>query len=184
MPTESRHGGLSDPDTSAYAGEQDADSRPEAEGRAADGGRTVRGIDAGRRNRRNLFIGCAVALVVILAAALALPPVHTVLKQSFTRVPQPYTALYFTTDPTIDGAVLSVPITVYGVDTGINAYGVRVWTVTASGVVDATKKATVTADKNGNWATVVTLSVAPTASTVWVSLDGTNQTLHYRIGAT
>jgi len=184
MPTEFRHGGLSDPETGAYAEDQNADGRPREEGRATASRRAARTADAGRRRRRNVLIGSLIALVAALATAFAAPPVQTVLKQSFTRLPQPYAAIYFTSDPTIDGAVLSVPITVHGVDTGISAYGVRVWTVTASGAVDASRKATVTADKNGVWATVVTLSIAPAAAVVWVSLDGTDQTLHYRIGAT
>jgi hypothetical protein len=145
-------------------------------------GHRARRSSARTRWRRNSLIGGLV--VAALAVTLALPPVQTVLRQSFTRLPSPYTALYFTSDPTVDGVALSVPITLEPVDAGSTSYGVRVWTVSASGAVNADTRSKITADKKGVWSTVVRLTIAPTAAVVWVSLDGTAQTLHYRINGT
>jgi hypothetical protein len=133
------------------------------------------------RSTRLKYAAVGVLVAVAVAASVTLPSVKTVLKQSFTRLPQPYAALYFTSDPTLDGAALTVPISVQPTDEGVRSYTVRVWTVTAAGTVDPDATAATVSPKNGVWATVVTLTIAPTAAVVWVALDGTQQTLHYRI---
>ena len=109
---------------------------------------------------------------------------QTVLKQSFTRLPRPYATVYFTSDPTVDGAALRVPLTVESADTPQSDYGLDVWTVNAAGVVSAKASAKVTTRGGTAATTVVTMTVTPDASVVWVSLNGTQQTLHYRIGRT
>jgi hypothetical protein len=134
-----------------------------------------------RRRGTLAAIGLA---VVALAGTLALSPVQTVLKQSFTRLPQPYATIYFTSDPTIDGAALHVPLTVESADTPHGDYGLNVWTVNAAGAVSGKASAKVTTHGATAATTVVTMTVTPDASVVWVSLNGTQQTLHYRIGRT
>ncbi len=133
--------------------------------------------------RRGTLAAIGVAIVA-LAGTLALSPVQTVLKQSFTRLPQPYATIYFTSEPTIDGAALRVPLTVESADTPQGNYGLNVWTVNASGAVNGKASAKVTTHGSTATTTVVTLPVTPDAAMIWVSLNGTQQTLHYRIGRT
>jgi hypothetical protein len=130
------------------------------------------------RQRRRLAV-CA-AGVVALAALLALPPVRAQLRDSFTRLPQPYTALYFTAPPQVDGTVLTVPVSVHAVETGPRDFSVRVWTVDAKGRVDDSRTADLTWDGQA-MSTTVSMPVNPAAEYVWVSLDGSDQILHYKI---
>lgn len=130
------------------------------------------------RYRRRIAV--AAAGVVALGVLLALPPVRAQLRDSFTRLPQPYTALYFTSPPQVDGTVLTVPVSVHAVDTGTDAYTVRVWTVDAQGHVDYSVSAALKWDGRA-LSTVVSMPVNPQAAYVWVSLDGSGQTLHYKI---
>jgi hypothetical protein len=130
------------------------------------------------RHRRRFAVGAAGAAAV--AALLALPPVRAQLRDSFTKLPQPYTALYFTSPPQVDGTVLTVPVSVHAVDTGKDAYSVRVWTVDAKGKVDDSRNADLAWDGQALSA-VVSMPVNPAADFVWVSLDGSAETLHYKI---
>lgn len=163
--------GASAPGTSA-----EAEPAAPARRRAAHRARRKTG-----RSTRITYALAAALVTVGLAAGISLPSVQTVLKQSFTRIPQPYAALYFTSDPTLDGAALTVPISVQPTDEGVRSYNVRVWTATAAGTVNGNATTATVAPKNGVWTTVVTLTIAPTAAVVWVALDGTQQTLHFRI---
>jgi hypothetical protein len=130
------------------------------------------------RHRRRLKIAAAgVAAVGIL---LALPPVRTQLRDSFTRLPQPYTALYFTAPPQVDGTVLTVPVSVHAVDTGAATFSVRVWTVDSKGQVENSKTADLKWDGQALSA-VVSMPVNPQAAYVWAALSGSNETLHYKI---
>jgi hypothetical protein len=129
-----------------------------------------------RRGRR--LLGAVLVLAVV--GALLVPHVRLVLRQSFTQMPQTFTALAFTGDPTIRGTVLSVPLTVQGTNTGTDTYEVKVWTVDAAGKVDASTTAKVPTVK-GVTAAVVTLPIAADATAVWVSLDGTDHTIYYKI---
>lgn len=132
------------------------------------------------RRRRTRRASAAVLAVLALFALFLVPEVRTVLRQSFTRLPQESTAIYFTENPRIQGAVLEVPLTVEGVNTGVHTYGVKVWTENASGRVDASTTARI-ATAHGVTAAVVTLPIADDAAEVWASLDGTTQVLHFRI---
>ena len=118
--------------------------------------------------------------IVVLAALLALPPVQAQLRDSFTRLPQPYTALYFTSPPQVDGTVLTVPVSVHAVDTRTDTFSVRVWTVDAAGKVDDSRTADLAWDGQAMSA-VVSMPVNPAADYVWVSLGGSDETLHYKI---
>ena len=130
------------------------------------------------KHRRRLAMGAAG--VVAVGALLALPPVRAELRDSFTRLPQPYTALYFTTPPQVDGTVLTVPVSVHAVDTSADSFTVRVWTVDAQGHVDDSQNADLTWDGEAMSA-VVSMPVNPQADYVWVSLNGSSETLHYKI---
>jgi hypothetical protein len=130
------------------------------------------------RQRRRLAV--SVAGVAAVGALLALPPVRAELRDSFTRTPQAYTALYFTSRPQVDGTVLTVPVSVHAVDTGTDAYSVRVWTVDAKGRVGDSHIADLTWDGQA-MSTVVSMPVNPAAEYVWVSLNGSDETLHYKI---
>jgi len=130
-----------------------------------------------RHRRRLTILAAGIAAVGIL---LALPPVRTQLRNSFVKKPQPYTALYFTTPPQVDGTILTVPVGVRAVDTGTASYNVRVWTVDAQGRVDASRTADLRWDGQA-LSTVVSMPVNPAADYVWVSLGGSTETLHYKI---
>jgi hypothetical protein len=133
-----------------------------------------------RRTRTSRTAAAAVLALLALAALLLVPGVRTVLRQSFTRLPQQSVAISFTENPDIHGAVLEVPVTVRGVNTGLHTYGVKVWTENAAGKVDASTTASISTVR-GVTAGVVSLPIADDAAEVWVSLDGTTQMLHFRI---
>lgn len=138
------------------------------------------GSAARRRTRTTRALGATVAVLLALCALLLVPEVRTVLRQSFTHLPQQSTAIYFTENPRISGTVIEVPLTVRGVNTGVHSYGVKVWTENAAGKVDSSKTASI-GTAHGVTAGVVTLPVGDDDAEVWVSLDGTAQVLHYRI---
>ena len=153
----------------------DPDTHPEAV-RSRSGRSPLVQRVLGRRRR----LAVSLAGVAALAALLALPPVRAELRDSFTRKPQPYTALYFTSRPQVDGTVLTVPVSVHAVDTGTDAYSVHVWTVDAKGQVDDSHLADLAWDGQA-MSTVVSMPVNPAAEFVWVALVGTDQILHYKI---
>lgn len=126
------------------------------------------------------MVAGSVAAVVALAALFLVPEVRTVLRQSFTHLPQQSIAIYFTENPKIHGTVLEVPVTIRGVNTGVHTYGVKVWTENTAGKVDGSTTASIST-AHGVTAGVVSLPIADDAAEVWVSLDGTTQVLHFRI---
>lgn len=135
-----------------------------------------------RRTRTTRTTAAAVLALLALAALFLVPEVRTVLRQSFTRLPQQSIAISFTENenPQIHGTMLEVPVTVRGVNTGLHTYGVKVWTENAAGKVDASTTASI-GTAHGVTAGVVSLPVADDAAEVWVSLDGSTQVLHFRI---
>jgi hypothetical protein len=130
--------------------------------------------------RANGRVVAAAVIVLVAVGALFVPHVRLVLRQSFTEMPQTYTSLAFSADPTIQGTVLSVPVTVQGTNTGLNTYQVKVWTVNGAGRVDESTTAKVPTVK-GVTAAVVRLPIAADAAVVWVALNGTDHTIYYKI---
>lgn len=155
-----------------------AEPQPRRRSDASRSGSHRRKLRPAPRWRRPLL--AVLALASVVAGAVNVPQVRTVLRQSFTQLPQTTTALYFTSDPSINGTVLSVPITVDGKNTGLSTYRVKVWTETAAGKVDGSTSAQVPTVK-GVTAAVVRLPVATDAAAVWASLDGTGQVIHFKI---
>jgi hypothetical protein len=182
MPTEQYDNGLNDNGLREWrppSGESRTEPRTQPGTPRARRARRKKASPLQRRGPWKVVLG-----IVVLAGVLALSPVRTLLKQSFTRLPQPYATIYFTSSPTIDGAALHVPLTVESADAPQSDYGLKVWTVSATGAVSGKTTAAKVTTHGGVTATVVTMPVTPNASVVWVSLDGTQQTLHYRIGRT
>ncbi len=135
-----------------------------------------------RPRRRVLTTTAAVAGVLILVLVGSIPAVRTVLRQSFTRQPTPYTELYFSGTPKVDGILLTVPVTVVNHATGMKSFVLRVWMTDAAGRTDTTSSVTVT-PRTGQATTVVqvSLQLPDGAQVLWVNLAGQAQTLHDRI---
>ncbi|WP_034266150.1 hypothetical protein [Actinospica robiniae] len=134
------------------------------------------------RRRRRVFGATAAALVVALLFGIGrIPAVRTVLRQSFTRMSSPAPAIYFTADPTVDGAVLHVPLALDPHASGTTTFTVKAWLVTGSGSTGPTLSAKVTA-RGTVVKTVLDVLLPKDPEVVWVSLAGADgQTLHYRI---
>ena len=140
----------------------------------------ARKAEAEAKRRRKNRVTAAALVVLVLGVACLVPQVRTILRQSFTHLPQASVAIYFTRDPKIQGTVIDVPITVKGVNSGVSTYGVKVWTENSAGKVDGSTTAKIPT-VHGVTAAVVALPVADDAAEVWVSLDGTTQVLHFQI---
>jgi hypothetical protein len=137
----------------------------------------------GRRVRLRVVAvtGVVAAGLALLAFVVTLAPVRTVLRQSFTRIPSPYTEMYFSGAPTVSGIDLIAPVTVINHATRSDSFELRIWVVDAAGATDASTSMTVT-PKHGEAKTVVEVSVQLPANgqVLWVALVGQTQTLHYR----
>lgn len=121
----------------------------------------------------------AVAVAVALAIG-AVPALRTVLRQSFTRISAPAAAMYFTGNPTVNGAVLDVPLAVDAHSEASTTFTVKAWLDNASG-----KPGTSTTVRIVSHGSVVTTTlqvpIPLDAEVVWVNLVGQSQSLHYRI---
>ena len=134
--------------------------------------------------RRALLPVGAVALLLVLAlGAWSVPSVRTVLRQSFTRIPTPYTELYFTSPPVIDGNAVTVPVTVTDHGTGTAVYQVRVELETDRGKVLRSATAPLKPRDGVAVPIVLHLSSAGGMTVVKVTLPGHAESLHYRIAA-
>jgi hypothetical protein len=134
------------------------------------------------RPRRRIAPGVAVLAVVLLIAlgVGSLPSVRGVLRQSFTRMPTPYTELYFTGDPVVDGFVLRVPVAINAHVTTKTSYSLRAWLVDGTGAAGPATTSRVTSS-GGVTRTVVQAQITPGAEVVWIDLVGQGQQLHFRI---
>ena len=122
-----------------------------------------------------------VALVAVLALAIAVvPAVRTVLRQSFTRMSAPAAAMYFTGNPTVNGAVLDVPLAIDAHSDATTTLTVKAWLDNGSGTPG--KSTTVQVVAHGSVVkTLLQVPIPVDAEVVWVDLVGQNQALHYRI---
>ena len=152
-------------------------------------------MSSGRGRRRavqrrpgRVLTGLAVVLAVLglSACAWATPQVRTVLRQSFTEQPAPYTELYFTTSPTFDGNVVIVPMAVDAHGTGATSYQLQVQLESSTGaVVAATTVKLVPRNDVPVQVTAhlqVPSSVSASVGSVAVSLVGHPQRLHFTFG--
>ena len=92
-----------------------------------------------RSKRRRVLIGIATACVVILGlyGVSQVPAVNTVLRQSFTQLPAPYTEMYFSGTPTVNGILLEAPVTVINHATTADSFVLKVWMTNAAGKREA-----------------------------------------------
>jgi len=134
------------------------------------------------RRRALSAIGGAALVVALLAWLGTLGSVQTILRQSFTKLPTPYTEMYFSGTPTVSGITLSVPVTVVNHATSQDSFTLEVWTTDAAGKADTTTPIKVT-PKHGEATVVVKVAVQmpADAQVLWINLAGQPQTLHYRI---
>jgi hypothetical protein len=126
-----------------------------------------------------LSLMAAVALAVI---SWSVPSVRTVLLQSFTRQPSPYTELYFTSTPTFDGATVIVPVSLNDHGTGAKSYRIRVTLESPSG--KAVDVSTVSLKPHQGSAVPVVVRRRTNANVALVRVDllGHPQTLHFSFG--
>ncbi|MFD8072796.1 hypothetical protein ACFV3E_09095 [Streptomyces sp. NPDC059718] len=141
-----------------------------------------------RRKRRSpvppgrRIAGAAVAVVVAVALSAGLwsvPSVRTVLLQSFTRQPAPFTELYFTDAPRFDGGTLIVPVAVNAHGTGPAPLRLKVTLESADGKPVASRTVALK-PKDGTAVPVVArFTKATKTALLRVSLVGHAQSLHY-----
>jgi hypothetical protein len=116
---------------------------------------------------------------VVLFALSRTPWVQTVLRQSFSQLPTPYTELYFTSTPAVDGTTLNVPVTIDEHDNASAIVSLKVWLVDDSGKTDAAVTSKLTPE-GGVTHTTVSVPVPAAAEVVYVQVAGRPETLHYR----
>jgi hypothetical protein len=122
----------------------------------------------------------AVLAAVVAAAALCgLPAVRKQLRESFTRMPDGYEELYFTSTPTVSGDTALVPITLRDHGTATTTYRVRAWLRSGTGPVTAVDTASITPRPDAG--AVLRLRPFHGPATVYVELLGHTQTLHFRL---
>jgi hypothetical protein len=157
------------------------DGEGDGPGGAARGGDSGGDGEGGPTPRRLLYALLAAVLAAVLGAGLwMIPSVRTILRQSFTQLPSPYTELYFTSAPSVSGTNLDVPVSVDAHTAAVHSFTVKVWLINGAGKTDAATTATLPA-KDGAASSVVTIHVPGDAEVLYVSLVGSTEVLHYRI---
>ncbi|WP_037575686.1 hypothetical protein [Phaeacidiphilus oryzae] len=148
--------------------------------------RRERAFGAGARVGARVSAGVA-GLAVLLAAGVllwTLQPVRTVMLQSFTRIPQSFTELYFTTSPVFDGDTVIVPVSLNAHGTGVRTYRLRV-TLDSDGGKALAATTLVLHPRDGVATRSVTrLRSAGSVADVRVALLGHPQRLRYSFGTT
>ncbi|MFJ3922895.1 hypothetical protein [Streptomyces sp. NPDC090022] len=135
---------------------------------------------------KNRLRRAALALVLATglgAGAWSLPPVRTVLLESFTRQEQPFIELYFTENPRFDGASVLVPFAVNDHGSGARSLEVK---LTVEGK-DGKALAAQTYQVKPHQGAAVPVSARLKAkggdvTQVRLALVGHPQTLHFRFG--
>jgi len=145
-------------------------------------GRRRRPGPATRRTRVIAALVITAAVAVAVPALWALPAVRLVLRQSFTRLPTPYTELYFTANPAADGTTAVVPLTVVEHGPDAATLRLRVWLATSADPNGAGTTVTLRSAPGHPAETVVRLPLPSSGgAVVEVALLGTSQGLHYRL---
>lgn len=119
----------------------------------------------------------------LCAGAWALPPVRTVLLESFTRQQSSFIELYFTENPRFDGASVLAPFALNDHGSGARTLHVKLTVEAKDGKVLATE--TYTVEPHQGAAVTVTPRVRAKGADVdmiRLSLVGHPQTLHFRFG--
>ena len=136
-----------------------------------------------RKRARPLLIGLAAALVIGLAAwaAWEIPTTRALVRQSFTRLPDRYIELYFSSPPSVHSGTVTVPITLidHGDDSVLQ---LGILARDTSGRVTAQTTKAVQPRRDAPVTFSVDLPGAPDQGQVQVDLLDHPQTLHYRIG--
>ncbi|GAA1156956.1 hypothetical protein F4556_002563 [Kitasatospora gansuensis] len=164
--------------------EAEAEDRtePEPEQPAARRGRRRRRAAAAPRRPAVTGLLIGVAAVVLATVAWSVQPVRTVLLQSFTQQNASFTELYFTTNPSFEGATAVVPLALNAHGTGVNAYELKVTLLAADGKT-VSENVLPIAPKDGTPVPLVArLPAAKDVAMVRVALVGHPQTLHFRFG--
>ncbi len=147
---------------------------------AARGRGRRRGPGVSRRLTAGLL--AASAAVFLGGVVWSVPSTRNVLLESFTRQGSSFTELYFTAEPTFDGATVIVPVSLTDHGTGVSSYRMEVTLESPSGGAVATTTVDL-APRDGTPVPVVArLQATAEVSRVRVALVGRPQTLHFTFG--
>ncbi|WP_329567468.1 hypothetical protein [Kitasatospora sp. NBC_01266] len=125
----------------------------------------------------------ALGLLIGLAGGLwSVPTVRTQLLDSFTNRGTSFTELFFTADPTYEGATVVVPITLIAHGTGERSYQLKLTLESPDGSDAATDTVSLVPKDGAPVPVVVRLQSNGNAAMVRVALVGHPQTLHFRFG--
>ncbi|MFF4343617.1 hypothetical protein ACFY00_27245 [Kitasatospora sp. NPDC001540] len=144
---------------------------------------------AGRRDRRRpgrrgpralLAVAAAVVLLATAVAVAAVPSLREEIRLSFTRRPASFTELYFTADPSIDGAAVTLPMALNAHGTGVKSYQLKVVLQAADGTEVAGTVLTVQPRDGTPVPSVAKLQTTKEVTSALVELVGHPQTLRFR----
>ncbi|MFJ5922058.1 hypothetical protein ACIQF6_05525 [Kitasatospora sp. NPDC092948] len=135
------------------------------------------------RSARTLFAGIAAATVLVAAVAVAaVPSLREQIGLSFTRRPAAFTELYFTADPSIDGATVTLPMALNAHGTGVKSYQLKVTLRAADGTVVADTVLTVQPRDGTAVPARAELRTTKEVTLAEAELVGHPQTLRFRFG--
>jgi hypothetical protein len=120
--------------------------------------------------------------VVLASVAWSVPAARTVLLQSFTKQSSSFTELYFTSDPSFDGATVVVPVSLNAHGTGVESYQIRLTLESPSGEALATTTLNLEPRDGTPMSVVAHLQAKADVTLVRASLVGHPQTLHFHFG--
>ncbi|MFJ3640250.1 hypothetical protein ACIPRD_10910 [Streptomyces sp. NPDC090108] len=170
----------------------DAPGRPA--GSAPEPRRHRRAPAKGRTRTRRApgrILAFAAALCALALAACAVPGVRHQLRASFTRLPSPYTELYFAGEPSLSHGEITAPVTLVAHGGSPGRYRLRTWVTTAGGRVTGSRTDTV-APRRTETPTTLTARLPAGgrahkesgAFVVHVALVGQTQSLHFTLRGT
>jgi hypothetical protein len=119
------------------------------------------------------------ALMAVTAAALLVPAVRAQVRESFTRMPDPYQELYFPRMPSVDNGVAVVPVSLRDHSQTVRTYRIRAWLRSADGTNGVPQTTTLIPRPDAS--AVLRLRLRSGPATVWVQLLGPSQTLHFQL---